>query len=152
MDRCELAIDYHRRGFNCAQSVLAAFGDQTHLPEQEALAVSGGLGGGVGGSHAELCGAASGAVLTLGLLYPHTQENSPEAKRRVYNVSREFLSRFQERFGGLCRCGELLAARIQPDGKTPAAQRMGLTDHCSILIVTAVEITEELLRENGIGA
>ena len=27
MDRCEQAVDYHKKGFNCCQSVLAAFQD-----------------------------------------------------------------------------------------------------------------------------
>ena len=41
MDRCKIAKEYHERGCNCAQSVLAAFGDLTHLSEGEALALAG---------------------------------------------------------------------------------------------------------------
>lgn len=149
MNRCELANTYHEKGFNCAQSVLAAFGDLTHLPEKEALAVSGGLGGGVGGAHRELCGAASGAVLALSLLYPHTEENSPETKRRLYGLTKEFYTRFQARFGGLTRCDELLAAKVEPSA---AAAELGITAHCGVLISAAVEILTEMLREAGVKA
>ena len=68
MNRCKLANDYHRRGFNCCQSVLAAFSDLTGMSEQESFNVAGGFGSGAGTG--ELCGAVSGAVMTLGLLTP----------------------------------------------------------------------------------
>ena len=145
MNRCELANQYHEKGFNCAQSVLAAFGDLTHLPEREAMAVSGGFGGGIGGSHREVCGAMSGAVMVLGILYPHAEENSAESKRHLYAVTREFQRRFQDRFG--CdRCGDLLQAKVQPDG---AARELGISQHCAVLVVSAVEIVERMLREAG---
>jgi len=151
MNRCVLANQYHEKGFNCAQSVLAAFGDLTHLSQQEALAVSGGFGGGMGGTHQEICGAVSGGVMVLSLLFPHTEENSPETKRRIYTLTKEFRRRFSLRFGGLTRCGELLAARIDP-AEHKAARDFGVTTHCGVLVITAVEVAEELLRENGVEA
>jgi C_GCAxxG_C_C family probable redox protein len=149
MDRCKLANEYHSRGFNCAQSVMAAFQDLTHLPEEQALAVSGGFGGGIGGTHEEICGALSGAVMVLSTLYPHVGENNPETKRRLYGIVRECRSRFNQRFAHT-RCGELLAAEISTGENTPAARRLGITAHCPILIVTAVEIVEEMLHERGV--
>ena len=146
MNRCELAYQYHERGFNCAQSVLAAFGDLTRLPEREAMAVSGGFGGGIGGSHREVCGAMSGAVMALSLLYPHVEEDDAESKRRLYAVIREFQKRFAERFG-YSDCGDLLKARVQPQG---AALELGISQHCAVLIVSAVEIAERMLREAGV--
>ena len=68
MDRCERAIEYHKRGCNCSQSVLAAFADLTGLGEAGSLAIAGGFGGGSGTG--ELCGAIAGAVMTLSQLYP----------------------------------------------------------------------------------
>ena len=136
MDRCELAVQYHHSGYNCAQSVLAAFEDLTHMDETTAFAVSGGLGG------------ASGAVMVLGLLHPFTDGADAAGKRRVYGQAKEFLHRFQARFDGLSRCGDLLAARIEPtEEATPAALRLGVDKHCDILIVTAVEVVEEMLAE-----
>ena len=148
MDRCELAFHYHQTGHNCAQSVLLAFSDLTGLDTKTAAAITGGLGGGVGGSHQELCGAANGAALVLGLLYPFTEGTDGEARRRVYSLTKEFHTRFQSRFGGLTRCGDLLRSRIQPtEEMTPAAVRVGAAKHCDILVVTAVEILEQMIAE-----
>ena len=61
-------------------------------------------------------------------------------------LSKEFQKRFSERLGYL-RCAELLPEKYQPDDATPAAKRMKLTNHCAIMIVTAVEIVEEMLGE-----
>ena len=150
MDRCELALQYHHSGYNCAQSVLMAFEDLTKLEAATGIAVTGGLGGGVVATHQELCGAASGAVMTLGLLFPFTDGADAEGKRRVYAQAKEFLQRFQARFDGLSRCGDLLRSRIEPtEEKTPAAVRLGVDKHCDILIVTAVEVLEEMLAERS---
>lgn len=148
MDRCELAFQYHQTGYNCAQCVMLAFSDLTGLTPQMATSIAGGLGGGVGGSHCELCGAANGAALVLGLLYPFTEGSDGEARCRVYGLTKEFYTRFQSRFGGLTRCGDLLRSRIQPtEEMTPAAVRVGASKHCDILIVTAVEILEQIIGE-----
>ena len=55
-----------------AQSVAGAFADLTGTAPEQLMAAMGGFGGGVGGSHEELCGAVSGGVLVLSLLHPHT--------------------------------------------------------------------------------
>ena len=110
MDRCAIAYEYHKAGFNCAQSVVGAFEDLTGLTREQLMAMTGGFGGGVGGSHAELCGAVSGGVLVLSLLYPQTEANDKEGKMRIYAKAKEFRRRFEEIFG-LTRCGELLKAR-----------------------------------------
>ena len=148
MDRCELAMQYHQSGYNCAQSVLMAFADLTKLSPETGFAMAGGFGGGFGATHQEVCGAASGAVMTLGLLYPFTENTDAEGKRRVYGLTKEFMKRFQERFSGNSRCGDLLRSRIEPtEEATPAAVRVGAKKHCDILIVTAVEIVEGMLEE-----
>ena len=48
MERCKIAKEKHELGFNCAQSVLAAFSDLTELPEEQLMSLSGGFGGGTG--------------------------------------------------------------------------------------------------------
>lgn len=146
MDRCAAAYQYHREGYNCAQSVALAFQDLLDLPETAIAAAGGGFGGGVGGSRAELCGAVSGGVLVLSFLTPHTDGADAEGRKRVYDAAKEFRRRFEEVFG-LTRCGDLLAARPQPGDKNSAARRLGITAHCDNMIVTAVEIIEKMLAE-----
>ncbi len=148
MDRCALAYEYHKKGYNCAQSVTAAFADLTGWTPEQLFSAAGSFGGGFGGSHEEACGAVSGALLVLGILFPHTGEGDMEAKRKIYALAKDFRRRFFETFGNT-RCGELLKARPGLSERTKAAQRLGITGHCDIMITTSVELLEELLREQG---
>jgi AraC-like DNA-binding protein len=63
-----------------------------------------------------------------------------------YAQAKEFRRRFQEVFG-LTRCGDLLRARPGVTERNPASQRLGVTAHCDNMIVTAVEILEQMLQE-----
>ena len=145
-DRPKLANSYHAAGYNCVQAVAGAFADHFDMPLESLIAIGGGFGGGIGGTHEEICGAASGGIMALSLLYPFVDGDDQSGKKRIYAVTKEFRKRFQEIFGHTI-CGELLAARPGVTEKTPAAARLGLTRHCDIMIVTAVEIVEEILRE-----
>ena len=144
LNRCEKGNQYHAAGFNCCQSVVAAFADKTGLSEQESFNVSSGFGGGAGTG--ELCGAITGAIMTLSLLHPVDMDQPLESKARVVKLSKEFQKRFAEKFGAL-RCQDLLKNKFAADERTPAAKELGITNHCSIMIVTAIEIVEEMLNE-----
>lgn len=110
MDRCAQAYQYHRTGYNCAQSVAAAFADLTDFTPEQVAAMAAGFGGGVGGSRSELCGAISGGVLVLSLLHPHTDGADAAGKRAVYQKTKEFRRRFEAVFGLTC-CGPDPASR-----------------------------------------
>jgi len=144
MERCRIANEWHDRGFNCAQSVLAAFADKIGMPEQELMSLAGGFGAGTGTG--ELCGAVSGAVMALGLLTPVDMAEPVASKKRTLELSKEFQKRFSDIFHGL-RCSDLITKKYVPDEKTPAAAEMGLSGHCAVMIVTAVEIVEAMLAE-----
>ena len=149
MDRTEKACKYHESGCNCAQSVVAAFSDVTGLSEAESLRIAGGFGSGAGTG--ELCGAITGAVMTLGMLAPVDPGNPAAVKKQAVALSKEFQARFKEKFGAL-RCQELLPLRYEPGDATPAAKRLGLSEkqHCRIMIVTAAEIVEGMISERGL--
>ena len=147
MNRCEQAHAYHKQGYNCAQSVIGAFADLTGMSVEQCMAFSGGFGGGVGGSHDELCGAISGGVMALSLLHPHLDGTNKDTKRDLYKITKEFRRRYQETFNGLTKCGDLLRAHPGTSEKTPAAIALGLTAHCDIMVVTAVQIVEQMLEE-----
>lgn len=149
IDRCALAYRLHHEGYNCAQSVAGAFADRLPLTREQTMAACGGFAGGIGSCREEVCGALSGGVVVLGLLVPHTDGADREGKQRVLALTKEFRRRFAEAFGGLTRCGDLLRARPAPSERTPAALRLGITAHCDVMIVTAVELIETLLDEQN---
>ena len=95
MDRCALAHQYHKQGYSCAQSVAGAFADLTGWEPEQLFAAAGSFGGGVGGSHEELCGAIS-------ILYGgRTAFSGPAGQlRRRMNGQRPLLVRFAEEPSG----------------------------------------------------
>lgn len=143
-ERCRMANEWHDRGFNCAQSVLAAFADRIGMPAQELMSLAGGFGAGTGTG--ELCGAVSGAVMALGLMTPVDMEQPVASKKRTLELSKEFQKRFSGVFNGL-RCGDLIQKKYVPDDQTPAAAELGISAHCAVMIVTAVEIVSDMLAE-----
>ena len=151
MDRCQLAFENHQSGYNCAQSVALSFAEDINVSRETLLAMVGGMGGGVGGSHEELCGAISGGVMVLGLFAPFVDPAKPEDRRRLFGYVKEFRKRFAERFGGLTQCGALLRSHVEPtEEQTPAAVRLGAKKHCDIMVITAVELVEQILKEEGL--
>ncbi len=139
---CQKAFTYHQAGFNCTQSVLAAYLDQTGLTEQQSLAIATAFGGGV--RYGGLCGAVSGAVMVLGMLYPHDDKNDSEGKSASIRRTVEFERRFKDRFTKL-DCRDLLAEKELAG--TEMAVELGATKHCDLLIVSAAEILYDYLEE-----
>lgn len=143
MDRCEQAYAYHKQGYNCCQCVLMAFSDRLETMGQ-LIDIGAGFGGGAGTG--ELCGAVVGGIMVLSALTPMDPADPAGSKKRALALSRELQKRFDQRYGAV-RCRELLAAPDKSNEKSPASVRMGLTKHCDIMIVSAVEIVEEMLAE-----
>ena len=144
MERKERANELHDSGYNCCQAVAAAFADLTGLREEQLLALGGGFGGGV--RCGEICGAVSGAVMVLGLTHPYNDCTDQARKSEIAALTREFHRRFKERFG--CeRCLDLLKADISTPERMQAAKAAGSMKKCPTLIMSSVEIVEEMLEE-----
>ena len=127
----EKALDFHARGFNCAQSVLCSCGAYTGLDEETALAVSGGFGGGC--RCGEICGAVTGAVMAAGLCCRYCTEGDQKTKEEIAALSRTLTAAFREKYGAL-RCEE-----IKID-----------TAHCNAYIAYMAELTEQTLKKTKI--
>ena len=142
MERCRRAMEYHEKGLNCGQAVLLAFTDVTGLTEQQSMAIASGFGGGLrcGG----VCGVVNAAAVVLGTAYPATLENGPEGKKRSTRLTQDFQRRFTERFRKL-DCRDLLAEK-DIEG-TPAAQELGVAQHCRLLVVSGAELLSDMLAE-----
>ena len=91
-----------------------------------------------------ICGAISGGILVLGMLFPATAAEGPAGKRRITQQTQEYIRRFRARFVDR-DCADLLARKdLDP---TQQARDLGVTDHCGILIVSAVEILCDYIAE-----
>lgn len=65
-DRIQKAVELFKSGYNCSQSVVAAFADMYGFTQEQALRMSASFGGGIGRMR-ETCGAACGMFLVAGL-------------------------------------------------------------------------------------
>ena len=81
----EAAYAYFLKGYNCSQSVVAAFAPQLGLSEEMALRMSAGFGAGIGRMR-EVCGAFCGVVTVLSLAYADPAD--PQDKSRMYALVR----------------------------------------------------------------
>ncbi len=91
-----------------------------------------------------MCGAASGALMVLGLRFGTAQPKDLEAKRRMYARAQEFLDRFAARFGSV-DCRSLLGLDVSLPGNVELAEQHGLfTSLCPAFVRGAAEIAEAI--------
>lgn len=136
MDKKEIALETHNKGFNCAQSAFAALCDDVGVDREEALKLSACFGGGM--RCGEVCGAVTGALMAIGMKYGSIKDNDLDNKKFIGTKTLEFITKFKERYHTIL-CRELLENSAQQTG----------TAHeiCPSLITYAVELTEEMLAE-----
>jgi C_GCAxxG_C_C family probable redox protein len=115
--RTEVAVEKFVSGFNCAQSILYAFGPDLGLDPETALKVATGLGGGLGG-RGEVCGAVSGGILALGLKFGRGEKQEKAVAQQAHQRTGELMAAF-ERVHGSCVCRTLLCGcdLRTPEGK-----------------------------------
>lgn len=117
----DAAYAWFLKGYNCSQSVVAAFAPQIGLTEETALRPSAGFGAGIGRMR-EVCGAFCGVVTVLSMVYADPAD--PKDKSRMYALVQEAAEQYRSRNGGSIICRELLAkAGAAPAGGTAAEDR-----------------------------
>lgn len=117
-ERIERAVSLFKEGYNCAQSVVAAFADMYGLTEEQALKMSASFGGGIGRMRLT-CGAACGMFILAGLETGATRGDDREGKSANYQLVQQLAEEFKRRNGSLT-CAELLGLK-KPEG-TPQAE------------------------------
>ena len=138
----ENAVFTFEQNFNCSQSVFSAFAGRFGIEPQAALKLASPFGGGVarlGGT----CGVVTGALLVLGLARGADQ---PSGKDAIYQLSQEFMQRFEQEHGTLL-CRELLD--FDP-GAPQAWQKLKASGKsktiCPLLVREAAELVGALLE------
>lgn len=120
-ERIEKAIGLFKEGYNCSQSVVAAFADLYGFTNEQALKMSASFGGGIGRMR-QTCGAACGLFMLAGLETGCTEGKDREGKEANYKVVQELAEEFRKRNGSLI-CAELLGlSKTAPTPTTPEAR------------------------------
>ena len=120
-ERIEKAVELFKEGFNCSQSVVAAFADKYGFTHEQALRMSASFGGGIGRMR-ETCGAACGLFMLAGLETGSTEGADSKGKAANYALVQELAEEFRQRNGAL-RCADLLGlSKKEPIVSTPEAR------------------------------
>lgn len=142
--RVKRAVELFEKGFNCSQSVFAAFCDRYGYKEEDGLVLAASFGGGIGRMR-ETCGAACGLFLIASLETGSAKEGDRERKARNYRMVQALAKQFIERNGAL-RCAELLGLEKPELGETEPEERTTAyykKRPCKKIVETAAEIAAE---------
>ncbi len=133
------AVELFMQGKNCSQAVFVAFATDLGLSEETALAVSIGLGGGVGRMR-EVCGAVSGSAMVVGLKYPEL------SKAEVYEKVRAIADEFKKTNHSIV-CKELLGLTKPETSSAPEARTTEYYQKrpCVKIVEEAALATEKVL-------
>ena len=85
MNRPDKAEELFRKGYNCSQSVFAAFADVLGMSVEEAAKIASPFGAGFGKLR-EVCGAVSGMTLAAGYLKGYDDPADYESKKELYKL------------------------------------------------------------------
>jgi C_GCAxxG_C_C family probable redox protein len=138
------AITDFSQGFNCSQSVFAAFAVDMGMQRADALRVSAAFGSGVGRSGG-VCGVVTGALMALGLRHGMIVADA-KAKEQMYVLAQDFMSRFAARHGTIT-CKELLGCDVSTaEGRQMARERDTHHTVCADLVRDACDLLDDMLK------
>lgn len=140
------AVALFKSGYNCSQSVVAAFADLYGFSREQALRMSASFGGGIGRMR-QTCGAACGLFQLAGLDCGAVKADDREGKSHNYAVVQELAEAFKRENGSLI-CAELLGLKA-PEG-TPQAEarteRYYQKRPCVKMVETAARLFADYLK------
>lgn len=147
-NRIELAVSLFKEGYNCSQSVVAAFADMYGFTREQALKMSASFGGGIGRMR-QTCGAACGLFLVAGLESGCTEGKNREGKEANYKLVQQLAEEFKKRNGSLI-CGQLLG--LDKNAPTPATPETRTAEYykkrpCVKIVEEAAKIWVEYLKK-----
>jgi C_GCAxxG_C_C family probable redox protein len=148
MEHSEKALSYFDNKFNCSQSVLTAFAEESGLTEDESLRVACAFGGGIGRQQLT-CGAVTGAAMVLGLIFGKGKNDEDEKKQLTYDKTTKLFDDFTS-LNGSTNCSKLLNdlnMRDEKDYQTIVAQNL-FHSNCRKYVVDAVKVTEQIINDS----
>ncbi len=143
--RVEYALSLFKSGYNCAQSVFAAYADLLGMDIETALKMSSAMGGGVGRMR-EVCGTVSAMAMLAGLKEGNANPEDEEAKEHIYALVRRMSALFKEQQGTII-CRELLGIEGMEESAKPSVRtpEFYASRPCGRIIACAAEIIEDVL-------
>ena len=147
MNRSDKAEELFRKGYNCSQSVFAAFADVLGMSVEEAAKIASPFGAGFGKLR-EVCGAVSGMTLVAGYLKGYDDPADYESKKELYKLIQKMCGEFEEQKGTII-CRELLGLKKGEDLGEPSVrtEEYYQSRPCIGACRTAAEIADKYLLD-----
>ncbi len=149
-ERVKRAEELFMQGFNCSQSVVAAYADLYGYTEEQALALSAGFGGGIGRMRLT-CGAACGMFILAGMHSGSTTTADRQGKSDCYKVVQQLAQRFADEHGTLV-CADLLKLKKDTPLTHEASERTAeyyRSRPCVQQVIEAAKIYGEFLENQN---
>lgn len=152
-DRIARAVALFKSGYNCSQSVVAAFADLYGFTFEQALRMSASFGAGIGRMRLT-CGTACGLFQLLGLDLSAVEGADRATKAANYRLVQRYAERLRA-INGSITCSELLGLERGghtdpvPEERTEAYYKKR---PCPKLVETAARLFAEYLEEKSAGA
>jgi C_GCAxxG_C_C family probable redox protein len=144
MSKSDNAITAFSNGYTCSSSVFSAFAEDLGLSEDLAKKISCGFGAGVSRT-GNICGAVSGAILTIGLKHGKSREGDTAANNRTRALVRQLIHEFTEKNGSV-NCTGLLGYDLSDSLEFEKARDENLfKTRCPAYVKDAADILERLL-------
>lgn len=142
------ALAMFAEGYNCAQSVLAACGENHGLDRETAIKIGQAFGGGIGRT-GNICGAVSGALMCIGLKYPVKNGGDNGGKEKAHALAQKFIAAFESRHGSIF-CRDLLGCELlTAEGRKKAHDAGLFKERCPALIEDAATLIGEILADDS---
>ncbi len=137
MNRIDEAVNLFDNGFLCSQAV-AVFCEEFGISKNDAFKIGACFGSGM--RQGEVCGACTGALMTIGLKYG-------EDKKICDKLSDKFFNEFKKENGSFI-CRDLLFCDISTlEGVKYALDNNLFKEFCPKMVASAVKITEKIISE-----
>ena len=141
---------YMELSHHCAQSSFLALSEQFGLGNADMVKALSPIPGIA--ERGETCGAVSGALLALGLVFGKNNISDWQGYRDSLKPANEFCDRFEQELGSL-RCRDIVKSEfgmeldLRKEDDLQKFQEAGATHTCSMVVRTAVRIAADLIME-----
>jgi C_GCAxxG_C_C family probable redox protein len=139
-DRTTRAVGFFKEGYNCSQSVVMAYADYFPFEIETLKRLSAPFGAGMGRLR-EVCGAATGMFMVLGMVKPASDPIDLNAKTANYEAVQRTASAFKQKLGSFI-CADLLKISREPQSVIPNDRNAAYYAErpCALCVAVGAEI------------
>ncbi|MDA3899690.1 MAG: C-GCAxxG-C-C family protein [Spirochaetes bacterium] len=147
MSRSEKGVSKFKEGFNCSQSVLFSYADRLGISEDNALKIMTGFGAGMG-RRQEICGAVSGGIAVLSMLYGRTGSDDKQKTDETYDKTRKLIEAFISNYGTVNCLSLLGGCRLLSEEGQQRFKDENMIKHCYDFVRFVIEHLENEIKED----